>query len=258
MEKDIIKQKAIEQFTKNAEKYVLSKSHAKGEDLSLLADWLQPQSNWLVLDIATGGGHVAKTLSPHVKQVFATDITKEMLANTQRHLNEYNNIFYIMADAENLPFLNDTFDVVTCRIAPHHFPNTSNFINEVTRVLKRNGLFLMIDNVTPKERNLAEFMNRFEKLRDESHARCLSTEEWRELFSTSNLLEVKSNTRKKTYPFSNWVERTANDQQQINKVIQFILNANQETKSYFNVKSFNKKIQSIQVDEWMVLCKKGN
>jgi ubiquinone/menaquinone biosynthesis C-methylase UbiE len=254
-----VKNKVVKQFGKNAEKYIASESHAKGEDLPLVVEWLQPQSNQIALDIATGGGHVAKALSPYVAQVFATDLTKEMLSNTARHLNQScHNISYVIADAENLPFLDNTFEIITCRIASHHFPYPQNFINEVARVLKPNGSFLMIDNVVPTEKHLAEFMNTLEKLRDESHAQCLSIEEWRKLISATDLLEIQSQARKKTYHFPAWVERTANNQAQIDSVNRYIANGSKECHTYFNVSFENKNSQSLQVDEWMVHCKKLN
>lgn len=257
MDQKNVKNKVMDQFGKNAEKYVRSESHSKGEDLAILVEWLKPQADWIVLDIATGGGHVAKAMSPHVKQVIATDLTKEMLANTARHLEyAHQNIFYVLADAENLPFLDQTFDVITCRIAPHHFPNPDIFIKEVARVLKPNGSFLMIDNVVPEESSLAEFMNTFERLRDESHASCLSIEKWRSLFLAANLSEVESTTRKKTYLFPEWVERTASSQEQIIKVTDYILNADEEIQQYFSIMKNEHSIESVQVDEWMVHCLK--
>lgn len=254
---DNIKNKVINQFGKHAEKYVTSELHAKGTDLQTLIEWLQPKKTELVLDIATGGGHVAKALSPHVSQVFATDLTKEMLANTARHLKQVcPNVSYIIADAESLPFLDDTFDIVTCRIAAHHFPNPQDFIKEVARVLKPKGSFLLIDNVAPKETNLAEFMNTLEALRDESHARCLSVEEWRNLFTSSHLQEIQFEHRKKTYTLPSWVERTANSQEQIARVNQYISDASDGIQKYFNVSYENGEIQSLQIDEWMVMGKK--
>lgn len=258
MEKENVKNKVIDQFGKNAEKYVTSVSHAKGEDLPQLVEWLKPQRNWIALDVATGGGHVAKALSPYLAQVFATDLTKDMLANTKKHLNQFcSNIIYVIADAEKLPFLDATFDIVTCRIAPHHFPNPDHFISEASRVLKPGGSFLMIDNVVPKEKQLAEFMNTLEKLRDDSHAKCLSVAEWRDLFTASNLEEIQSQLRKKTYSFPTWVERTANSQKQIESVYEYISNANKEIQTYFNGQASGGKTESLQIDEWMVQCKKG-
>ncbi|WP_231514904.1 class I SAM-dependent methyltransferase [Oceanobacillus salinisoli] len=115
----------------------------------MLVDWLSPDLQMSVLDIATGGGHVAKTLSPFVQTVFATDLTKEMLAVTANYLHDYKNIHYVIADAEDLPFLDQSFDIVTCRIAAHHFQDKERFIQGVKRVLKDDGKFLFIDNVTP-------------------------------------------------------------------------------------------------------------
>lgn len=252
-----IKQKVKDVFGKNAEKYVTSESHAKGQDLPLLVEWLQPKANWIVLDIATGGGHVAKALSPHVATVYASDLTEKMLKNTASHLNkECKNIFYVIADAENLPFLESTFDAVTCRIAPHHFPNPKDFIREVERVLKPGGKFLLIDNVAPEEEKLDVFMNTVEKLRDESHVRCLAISEWQDLFADAGLQEVQSQNRKKTFQFQTWVATTATSQPQIESVEQYILKANDEIKNYFSVVINNNHVQSHQIDEWMVLCRK--
>lgn len=257
-EDEKVKQKVKQQFAKNAEKYVTSETHAKGSDLSLLVEWLKPQPDWTTLDIATGGGHVARALSPHVAYIFSTDLTKQMLENTARHLKQTcPNIWYVIADAESLPFLDHTFDIVTCRIAPHHFPNPEKFIAEAARVLKPGGKFLLVDNVAPEERTLAEFMNTFEKLRDESHVRCLSTAEWRNLFSASGLLEMKSLNRKKTYHFPVWLERTAHSQEQMKRVHHYIAEASEDIHRYFSVVIHNGETQSLQVDEWMVLCEKN-
>ena len=68
-----------ERFGKFAEDYVTSQSHASGYDLDRLVEIANPQADWLMLDIATGGGHTALKFAPHVRQVIATDITPKML-----------------------------------------------------------------------------------------------------------------------------------------------------------------------------------
>ncbi len=257
MEHEKMKEKVKQVFGQNAEEYVTSDIHAKGDDLPLMIEWLKPQSTWITLDVATGGGHVAKTLAPHVANVFSTDLTEEMLANTAKHLKkQFENIFYVIADAEQLPFLEATFDVVTCRIAPHHFPSPASFIKEVTRVLKPGGRFVLIDNVAPAEPHLDQFMNTVEKLRDESHVRCLTVDEWRGLFAQHGLTEQQSLNRKKTFQFPTWVQRTTSSQEQRDQVEQYMLSANKEIKDYFSVTSESNRIQSHQIDEWMVLCEK--
>lgn len=71
MSNDQIKGQVRKQFAKNAEKYVTSAGHAKGDDLALLVASSQASLDMKVLDIATGGGHVANALAPLVEQVIA-------------------------------------------------------------------------------------------------------------------------------------------------------------------------------------------
>jgi ubiquinone/menaquinone biosynthesis C-methylase UbiE len=251
--KEVVKR----QFGQNAEKYVTSESHAKGSDLTLLVEWLHPRPDWVALDIATGGGHTAKALAPHVAHVVATDLTPRMLAKAAGHIKvEHPNVWYVVADAEALPFLDETFDVVTCRIAPHHFPDPEKFVREAARVLKPNGQFLLIDNVVPEDNRLAAFINKVEKTRDESHVRCLSMREWRKLFTASGMTEYRSSSRKKTYDFPVWVTRTTDNSEQIANTEKLLIDADQEIKKYFSIIIEQGNVVSLQVDEWMVLLKK--
>lgn len=252
-----IKRQVQESFAKHANKYVTSATHAKGEDLALIVEWVQPEARWLTLDIATGGGHVANKLAEYVQQVFATDLTKEMLANTARHLHDKKNISYVLADAEELPFMDEYFDFVTCRIAPHHFPNPEQFISEVSRVLKPNGKFVLIDNVAPEQGELATFMNTFEKMRDPSHVRALPVSEWQKLCKHNRLSIVKSRLRKKEFDYQDWVSRILETEESMEQVSYYIQQASEEKKQYFDIKEEEKgHIQSLAIDEWMVLCEK--
>lgn len=251
------KAKVREQFAKNAEKYVSSISHAKGTDLPAIVEWLQPTKEWEVIDIATGGGHVVKTLSPHVKHILATDLTLEMLATAQKHLSSScTNVSYILADAESLPFLNNTFDAVTCRIAAHHFPKPQFFVSEVSRILKNRGKFLLIDNISPSDKKLDNFINTMEKLRDDSHLRCYSISEWTAWFQKQGLTIIQSKKRRKKLDFPVWVRRTTKSEQQVEKVIEYIKGTDQEIVDYFAVLIHNGEIISIEIDEWMVMLEK--
>ena len=112
-------------YTRFADGYVTSETHAKGSDLDRLIAIAQPAPHWNVLDIATGGGHTALKFAPFVAHVVASDLTPRMLASARRHIvadNGVTNVSFQEADAEALPFEPDRFDLVTCRIAPHHFP----------------------------------------------------------------------------------------------------------------------------------------
>lgn len=255
------KQAVREQFGKNAEHYVQSQTHAKGDDLKLLVEWLKPQRDWVVLDIATGGGHVARTLSAEVDLVVATDLTRPMLEAAARANQRENatNIMYVEADAEKLPFLDGAFDIVTCRIAAHHFPNPGAFIREVGRVLRVGGSFLFIDNVVPEIKEVADFVNTIEKMRDVSHERCLSPREWKNLFEQNQLKATREKENKKKFAFQQWVQRTSESKEQEEEVEQFILQAPDSLRAYLEVQVKDQRVITHQIDEWMVLCQKeGN
>ena len=154
-------------FSQFAEGYVTSTTHSQGSDLEKLVEIANPQSDWLILDIATGGGHTARTFAPHVRHVIASDISTDMLAAAQANIEKLGitNIEFKEADSENLPFEDNTCDLVTCRIAPHHFPNIQAFINEAARVLKPGGTFLVQDQLVPDEDTDARTIDAFETLR---------------------------------------------------------------------------------------------
>jgi ubiquinone/menaquinone biosynthesis C-methylase UbiE len=146
-----------EQFGASAQKYVTSSIHAQGASLARIVELTQPQPDWLVLDISTGGGHTALALAPHVRRVVATDWTPEMLAAAEEFIRArgLTNIEFKIADAENLPFGENEFDLVTNRLALHHYPNARRAISEVVRVLKPKGLFALVDNVVPPDKHTA-------------------------------------------------------------------------------------------------------
>jgi ubiquinone/menaquinone biosynthesis C-methylase UbiE len=257
MENKEAKSLVQEQFGKNAEKYVESESHAKATDLSEMIDWLTPDPSWIALDIATGGGHVTKALSPHVRWVFSTDLTCEMLETAKKHLDPTSqNVWYVLADSKALPFLNESFDVIVCRIAAHHFPSPDQFISEVNRVLKPGGKFLLIDNVSPEDHLLDVFINKLEKLRDKSHVRCYSTLEWKRWIEETDLIHEHSHLRKKTYDFPVWVKRTTESEAQVHQVEEHILSASKEIQAYFAVTLKENQILSLQIDEWMAMYTK--
>ncbi|MBB6283044.1 class I SAM-dependent methyltransferase [Geobacillus subterraneus] len=258
MQNQEMKQKVQNQFSRNAQKYISSETHANQQRLSLLVDWLLPERDWVILDIATGAGHAAKVLAPYAAHVFATDFTKGMLETARKHLRPFcPNVWYVIADAECLPFLDQTFDAIVCRIAAHHFPKPDQFVQEVSRVLKAGGKFLLIDNVAPGDEQLDEFVNTLEKLRDESHVRSYRVEEWNKWLISAGLVEEKSMVCKKKYDFPVWVNRTARKAEQIEEVQQYIKKANDKMNKYFLIEYEGDQIVSLQVDEWTTLWRKS-
>ncbi len=200
--------KVKEQFGKSAESYVTSEVHAKGWTLARMVELVQPQADWQMLDVATGGGHTARVFAPHVAHVTVTDLTPEMLKSAENHLvaSGITNTSYKIANALDLPFDDGSFDLVTCRIAPHHFPDVFPFLQEAKRVLKSGSLLAIVDNVVPEGEG-GDYINAFEKLRDPSHVRCLSNEEWQQdLYGAGFELHHNEEGRMKI-EFASWTAR---------------------------------------------------
>lgn len=197
-----------EQFGKTAASYLTSTPHAKGASLERLVTLTAPQKDWRVLDIATGGGHVAYLFAPHVARVWATDITQEMLDMVRAEAQKRGlaNVRTAYAKAEALPFEDASFDLVTCRIAPHHFDSIPDFLTEVHRVLKPQGMFALVDNVVPPG-SAGDYVNAFERFRDPSHLRAWAMEEWRAALEKAGLAITHEEQIYKTMEFKSWAAR---------------------------------------------------
>jgi ubiquinone/menaquinone biosynthesis C-methylase UbiE len=201
------KSAVLDSFGKNAAAYATSQPHASGGSLPRLVELLNPQPKWHMLDIATGAGHTALTLAPFVAHVMASDLTPQMLAKTAElaAARGLDNIETRLADAQNLPFEADGFDLVTCRIAPHHFPEPERFVREAARVLRPGGTFALVDNIVPENSEADTHVNAIEKRRDPSHQRCLKVSEWLNLARQDGLHIRHHEVLRKPIAFDTWI-----------------------------------------------------
>ena len=168
------------QFGKSAAGYVSSEGHAKGAELALMVDLAGTDIiGKRVLDIATGGGHTALAFAKAGAEVTATDLTPKMLGAAEAFVaGEGYPMTFTQAAAEALPFESASFDIVTCRIAAHHFADPKAFLRESARLLKAGGTFMLVDNIAPTPSELARVMNHIEKVRDPSHVEAYSVATW--------------------------------------------------------------------------------
>jgi SAM-dependent methyltransferase len=207
------------QFGPNAAAYGRSAVHAQGPGLVRLVELTRPQPDWRVLDVATGAGHTAFAFAAYVAEVTAVDITSPMLATAtelarQRGLS---NIRFVQAPAEELPFATESFELVVCRLAAHHFGEIGRFVSEAARVLKLGGQLALLDNIVPgsrrrgkkaeMERRAGAYLNAFEKLRDPSHVCCLSLDEWIDAYVTAGFTVVHQETNTMPLDFADWTAR---------------------------------------------------
>ncbi|MGB3714735.1 MAG: methyltransferase domain-containing protein [Candidatus Promineifilaceae bacterium] len=207
------------QFGISAETYATSSVHSKGASLNLLIDAIDIQPTWRVLDVATGAGHTAHAIAPFVKRVVSSDLTFKMLLVSRRLASDQNraNIDTVSAEAGQLSFSSGIFDLVTCRIAAHHFHNLQAFMSESVRVLRAGGILAVVDNIVPggfrkrkETRRLGEtgrFINAFDRLRDPSHVLSLSIDQWLENFYQSSLRVLHRETIEKQLDLDVWAKR---------------------------------------------------
>jgi ubiquinone/menaquinone biosynthesis C-methylase UbiE len=154
-------------WSERAEAFRESATHREGPDLDLLIEWCEPGESVQALDVATGGGHVARRLREAGCDVVSLDPAPGMHAT-------------VVAPAEHIPFADDSFDVVACRIAPHHFEDVRAAVREMARVSRDR--VVVQDNVF-----MGDEVEEAEKLRDPTHVRCYSEDEWRSFFAEAGL-----------------------------------------------------------------------
>ncbi|WP_416825573.1 class I SAM-dependent methyltransferase [Ectobacillus polymachus] len=252
------KQEVQEQFGTHAEHYVTSETHAKGKDLAALLQAGNASQADIVLDIATGGGHVANGFAPLAFQVIALDITKRMLEKAEAFIrgNGHNNVHFVQGDAEQLPFPDDSFTIVACRIAPHHFPSVSSFVAECYRVLKENGSFLLLDNVAPEDDELDSFYNTVEKTRDYSHNRAYKKSEWLTIVEQSGFSILNMQTFSKTFPFESWCNRMSLSDEEKEQLQSYMIRATPKAKQHFHLITEKDQIVSFQGQSMLLHCRK--
>ncbi|MGH2538071.1 MAG: class I SAM-dependent methyltransferase, partial [Candidatus Promineifilaceae bacterium] len=207
------------QFEAAAAAYAASRVHAQGGSLARLVELLRPRPEGRLLDVATGAGHTALALAPQVGHAVGVDLSPAMLRQAAGLAAErgLSNLDWALAEAGALPFAAGSFDLLTCRIAAHHFPDVAAFLAEVGRLLRPGGRLGLVDNVVPGShlrgkrgrllRQAGEYVNAFERLRDPSHGACLSQNAWAEALAAAGLALEHQESQAKEIDFDDWTER---------------------------------------------------
>jgi ubiquinone/menaquinone biosynthesis C-methylase UbiE len=169
--------------------YAKSVVHKDPEVLRRIIKLATPTPESFGLDVATGSGHTAAALAPHVVGVVCVDITRQMITEAEKLAFELGlvNVQFCLANAHALPFQDRAFDIVTCRRAAHHFSDITQALREMKRVLRSNGKLVLDDRSVPEDDFADSCMNELDRLHDESHVREYRPSEWRRLLEGCGL-----------------------------------------------------------------------
>jgi len=164
-----------------------SPTHRDGPDLDLVVELCEPGPGVRGVDIATGGGHVARRLREAGSEVVSVDPAPGMEPD-------------VVARAEELPLADASFDVAVCRIAAHHFDDVALAVREMARVTRDR--VVVQDNLFQSEE-----VEEAERLHDPSHVRCYSEDEWRSFFAAAELRVDRLEILRRRLPLEPWLER---------------------------------------------------
>ena len=199
------------QFDKQSDRYGKSHILADTTDVAELLAGISPGPGARALDVATGGGHTALFAARAGWRVTAGDVSARMLENAAKLARSAGlELETALFPAEEMPFADSSFDLVTVRVAPHHFSSPARFVAEAARVLEHGGHLMVIDGSVPDgDRETQEWLHKVERWRDPSHARFLSRPEWEALVERSGLSIVSSSLSAKKQPDLDWYFETA-------------------------------------------------
>jgi SAM-dependent methyltransferase len=173
-------------WSARAEAYRNAPEQREGADLDLIVAWAAGSRT--ALDVATGGGHVARRLRDAGIEVVSADPAPGMQPD-------------VICRAEDLPFADGAFDLVVTRIAPHHFDDVAAAVAELARV--SNALVVVEDTLYVSER-----VEEAEKLRDPTHVRSYSEAEWRSFLEVAGLEVEEVHAFEKRHPLDEWLDRS--------------------------------------------------
>jgi ubiquinone/menaquinone biosynthesis C-methylase UbiE len=148
---------------------------------------ISPQDT--LLDLACGTGEYAIFAAPLVKNVHGVDISKGMIEIAQKQAKEngIKNTSFLCRPVESTPFENESFSIIICRSAFHHFHDYENIFKEMIRCCQKGGRISIQDIVTYSDAKVDDFFEEFEREVDISHHKSLSKEYIKNLYDRRNI-----------------------------------------------------------------------
>ena len=203
-----------------AAEYYATGEHKSGRELELVVEFAAPVGDERALDVGAGAGHTALALAPHIRSVVVTDPVEGMLAAARRVFAQagVRNAEFLTANAEDLPFADASFEIVTSRLAAHHFDDVALAMREIARVLRPGGLFIFVDTMAPVDEEAARFQDAVERLRDSTHQRFYPKAQWIAFAEAAGFRIERTEVVRKAHPFEAWLERGGEDSATMQRV----------------------------------------
>ena len=198
-------------------------TYADAEGLAWVLKDLPLSHDAEALDIATGTGEFARALAPYVATVIGLDATDAMMEQGRKFIGQagIENITFQKGVVQDLPFENETFNIVSSRYAFHHFADPKPVISEMVRVCKTGGHIIIVDIVVPDESNAAEY-NYYEWLCDQSHTRCIGFEEFQTYFRLFGMGVVSARTRDLEEELIEWMDFSLTEKEHREEILRAV------------------------------------
>ncbi len=204
------KQSAKERFGRRSGAYSKSSILSDKDHLNLIVDLTAPGGSDKVLDVATGNGFLAFEFAKRVSgaNVIGCDMTRDMLLVAERIQREQgiDNLDFRVMDAESLGFEDESFNIVSCRFAFHHFTDPGKAVSEMARVCKTGGKIVLVDGLSSEDATKSEYHNRIEQLRDPSHVRLYSQPELAGMLKDAGLKVLHARNWDADFYFDEWIK----------------------------------------------------
>lgn len=229
---------AREQFGKQSHRYGKGHILENVDDVAQAVEKMGLPEHAEVLDVACGAGHTGLYLASLGHSVTLADIAQPMLDRATELATERGLVVKTQRHtAEALPYPDASFDLVTCRVAAHHFSSPGAFVHESARVLKPGGYLLVIDgSVEDHQPEAEEWLHWVEKYRDPSHGGFLTPHRWSELSSASGLEVLSCSLIPFKQPDLNWYfETAATSPENREKVLDLVRNAPPQARQLFKL-----------------------
>jgi ubiquinone/menaquinone biosynthesis C-methylase UbiE len=203
------KEAVRKQFTKTVEAFSKYAVRDTPEVLADKVEFVKPSPADTMLDVACGPGTFVLALAPRVRLARGVDLTFDMLLQAREFQAQAQNTnaAFVCGDAEQIPFPEASFDLVTCQCSFHHLPEPDLVLQEMIRVAKPEGRVVIIDTLAPESDAKFELHNQIEKLRDPSHALTLRLTSFLSMFEERGLEVARQSLRRRQRSFNQWMLR---------------------------------------------------